>query len=105
MVGWSARSCQAGLGSGGLEPTTAEHPRRDAVEGRRLVQTYERVRVAPVAADAVAAVDEGDPHVGVVDQGVDEPHPHRPRTDHEVVDVHTARHPITQARHRHPDQP
>ena len=53
--------------------------------------------MAPVPANAVAPVDHGHTYVGVVDQGVDKPHPHGPSTDHEVVDVHTAGHLTTDA--------
>ena len=89
---------QPGLRPGGLDPTIAQHARGHAVEGGGLVQPDEGVRVAPVPADAVAPVDQGHPGVGVVDQGVDEAHPHRPCTDHEIVDVHQAGHRTTQTR-------
>ncbi len=96
---------QASLRPRGLEPTVGKHTRGDAVEGRGLVQSHEGVRVAPVPADAVAPLDHGHTYVGVVDQRVDKTHPHRPCTDHEVVDVHTAGHTTTQTRPRRPRQP
>ena len=56
------------------------------------MQADERVGVEPVPADAVPAVDQGHPDVGVVDQGVGERHAHGARTHHEVVGVDRARH-------------
>ena len=64
------------------------------------MQAHERVGLEPVAPDTVAAVDEGDAHVGVVDQGVGERHAHGPGPDHEVVGLDSARHEATQARAR-----
>ena len=56
------------------------------------MQSHERIRLAPVAAYAVAPVDHGHVDVDVVDQCVDETHSHGPRADHEVVAVQTAGH-------------
>ena len=54
-----------------LHAPAAEQRRGDAVEGGGLVQPNERVRLEPVPAHAVTAVDERHPHVvGMVDQGV-----------------------------------
>ena len=85
---------QALLGSALLQLPAAEHGRGDAVEGRGLVQPHERVRLEPVAADAVATVDQRHAYVGVVDQRVGEGHAHRTGTDHEVVGVDGARHAV-----------
>ena len=93
---------QARLGPALLHTAAAEHRRRDAVEGRGLVQPDERVGLEPVAADAVAAVDQGHAYVGVVDQRVGERHAHGAGADHEVVGLDGARHGSTQARDRRP---
>ena len=74
-----------------LHGTGPEHRRCDAVEHRRLVQLDERVGVLPVPAGRVAAVDERDVHVGVVDEGVREGHAHRAGADDEVVGLQRAR--------------
>ena len=62
------------------------------------MQADEGVGLEPVPADAVAPVDQGHAHVGVVDQRVGERHPHGPGADHEVVGLDTVRHPSTQTR-------
>ena len=49
------------------------------------MQLDERVRVEPVAAGRVAAIDEGDVHVRVIDQRVGERHAHGSRADDEIV--------------------
>ena len=64
------------------------------------MQPHERVGLEPVAADTVAAVDEGDAHVGVVDQRVGERHAHGPGADHQVVGLDCARHGATKAQAR-----
>ncbi len=74
-----------------------EHGRRDAVEHRRLMELYERVRVLPVTTGRVATVDKGHVHVRVVDQGVRERHAHRARAHDEVVGVRRS--------HRHGGRP
>ena len=87
---------QPGLRPAVLHPPTAEKRRRDAVEARGLVQPHERVRLEPVAADAVPAVDQSHADVGgVVDQRVSERHPHGAGPDHEVVGVDAAGHEVT----------
>ena len=86
---------QPRLGPAVLHPPTAEQRRRDAVEARGLVQLDERVRLEPVAADAVPAVDQRHPYVGrVVDQRVRERHPHGAGPDHEVVGLDAAGHDV-----------
>ena len=62
------------------------------------MQAHERVGLEPVAPDAVAAVDQGDAHVGVVDQRVGERHAHGPGPDHQVVGLDCACHLTTQPR-------
>ena len=78
---------QPGLRAVLLDRAGPEHGRRDAVEQRRLVQLHERIRVLPVPAGGVAAVDQGDMHVGVVDQRVGERHAHRACTHDQVIGV------------------
>ena len=68
-----------------LHRAAPEHGRRDAVEHRRLVQLDERVRVEPMPAGRVPAVDQRDVHIGVIDQRVGERHAHRARADDEIV--------------------
>ena len=91
---------QARLGTGPLDPTPAQHGRRDAVEGRGLVQPHERIGLAPVAPDTLPAVDERDPDVGVVDQRVGERHAGGAGPDHQVVGLHGVRHAATTAQPR-----
>ena len=81
----------------GLHPTAAEQRRGDAVERRRLVQAHEPVSVEPVASGAVPAVDDRHRHVCGGGEGVDERHPHRPRPDDQVVDVHDRLHALIRA--------
>ena len=78
-----------------LQLAAAEQGRRDAVEGRGLVQADEGVRLEPVPADAVATVDQGHADVGVVDQRVGEGHPHGAGAHHEIVGFDSARHEST----------
>lgn len=49
------------------------------------MQLHERVRVQPVAARGMAAVDEDDLDIGVIDQRVGERHTHRARTHDEEI--------------------
>ena len=91
---------QAGLGAVLLDPSAAQHGGRDAVEAGCLVQAHERVGLEPVAARPPAAVDQGHPDVGVVDQGVGVRHAHRPGPDDQVVGLDSACHGATQARAR-----
>jgi hypothetical protein len=49
------------------------------------VELHERVRVEPVPAGAMAALDHHDVGVAVLDQRVDEGHPERAGTDDEIV--------------------
>ena len=57
------------------------------------MQLDERVRLQPVATDAVPAVDQGHAHIGsVVDQRVRERHPHGAGAHHEVVGLDAAGH-------------
>ena len=70
-----------------LDRARTQHRRRHAVEHRRLVELHERVGVLPVTACGVATVDQGDVHIGVVEQRVGEGHPHRPGADDEIVGV------------------
>src|SRR6185295_3498719 len=51
-----------------LDGAAPEHGRRDSVEQRSLMELDEWVRVLPMPAGRVATVDEGDVHVGVIDQ-------------------------------------
>ena len=80
-----ARSCSPASGPRVLHRTVTEEGRRDAVELRRLVQLDERIGVLPVPARRMATIDEGDVHVGVVDQRVGERHAHGSGADNEVV--------------------
>ena len=89
---------QAGLGAVLLDPSATQHGGRDAVEAGCLVQAHERVGLAPVAARPPAAVDQGHPDVGVVDQGVGVRHAHRPGPDNQVVGLDSMCHGATQAR-------
>ena len=61
------------------------------------MQSHEGVRLEPVSADAVPAVDQGHADLGMVDQCVGERHPHGPRTYHEVVGFDPGRHGSTVA--------
>ena len=88
---------QSALRPVGLHPPAAQQRRGDAVERRRLVQAHEPVGVEPVASGAVTTVDDRDRHVGVGREGVDERHPHRPRADHQVVDVDDRLHALIRA--------
>ena len=58
------------------------------------MEPNERVRVEPVPADAVAAVDEGHGGVGVPDERVGERHPRRAGPDHHVVGLQHLGHPV-----------
>ena len=78
-----------------LHPPATQRRGRDTVEGGRLVQADEGVGVEPVPADAVPAIDQRHPHVGVVDQRVRERHAHGPGADDEVVHVEPLDHPVT----------
>ena len=49
------------------------------------MKPHERVRIEPVAAGPVPAIDQGDLPVGMPDQGVGESHARRPRSDHQVL--------------------
>jgi hypothetical protein len=60
------------LGTGGLELACAQGGGDDAIELGGLVEANEGVGIEPVAAGAVATVDEGDVDVSVVDERVDE---------------------------------
>ena len=67
----------------GLRPVLLDHAAaqdrgRGAVEGGGLVQAHERIGLEPVAADAMAPVDERDAYVGMVDERVREAHPVAP---------------------------
>ena len=68
----SRTDVQARLGALLLD-VPAEHRRGDTVERRGLVQPDERVVLQPVPACAVAAVDDRDACVGVVDERVGDP--------------------------------
>ena len=76
---------KAGVRAFSLGPVLSERGGVDAVEPRRLVELHERVRVQPVAAGAMAALDHHDVGVAVLDQRVDEGHPERADTDDEIV--------------------
>ena len=66
---------QAGFGPVLLDPIGTEPRRRHAIERRGLVQPHEGVRVQPVPADVVAAVDHDHTDLRVVDQSVRKRHP------------------------------
>ena len=55
------------------------------------MQSHERVGVDPVTGRRVAAIDDGDMDIGVVDQRVGKRDTHRATTDHEVVGGQCAR--------------
>ena len=73
------------LGAAVLNSPTPEQRRRHAIEGGCLVAAHEGIRVQPVTACTVPAVDDSYPHVGVVHQGVDEGHPARTRANYQVI--------------------
>ena len=52
------------------------------------MQLDEGVRIQPMAAWAVPPIDNDDLGVGMLNQGVDEPHPECACTDHEEVGLH-----------------
>ncbi len=62
-----------------LNAAAAEQRRRDPVERGGLVQADEGIGVEPVSADTVAPVDEGYPHIGVVDSASANARPWRRR--------------------------
>ena len=76
-----------------MDGASTEHGRRHAVEQRRLMKLDERVRVLPMPAGCMAAVDERDMHVRVIDQCICEGHAHGARTHDQVVGL--------QRSHRH----
>ena len=76
---------EARLRPGRLDRTGSEDGRRDAVEQGRLVQLDEWIRVEPVPAGRVAAIDERDVHVRVIDERVGERHAHGSCADDEIV--------------------
>ena len=83
---------EAGVGAGLVDAVGAQDARVHAVVRRRLVQPDERVRVEPVTARAMPAVDEDDLGVRIGQQRVDERHPRCPRPDDEIISlqlVHT----------------
>ena len=51
-----------------VDPVGAQHPRVDTVEGRRLVESHEGVRVVPMAARPVPTIHHHDFSIGLVDQ-------------------------------------
>ena len=57
------------------------------------MQSYERVRVEPVATDVVATVDHDHLTVRMVDEGVGEGEAGRPSADDQVVGPQRASHP------------
>jgi hypothetical protein len=71
-----SRSCptKPRLGSVLLNAAAAEQRRRDPVEGRGMVQADEGICLEPVSAHTVAPVDQGHPHIGVVDKSIHERH-------------------------------
>lgn len=52
------------------------------------MQLDEGVRIQPVAAWSVSPIDNDDLGVGILKQGVDEPHSECARADHEIVGLH-----------------
>lgn len=56
------------------------------------MQPHEWVGVKPMATRRVATIDHRDPGIGVPDQRVNEGHPHRARSDDQVVDGNRSRH-------------
>jgi hypothetical protein len=83
---------EARLRPGRLDRTGSEDGRRDAVEQGRLVQLDERVRVEPVPAGRVAAIDERDVHVCVIDERIGERHAHGSGADDEIVGFERSHH-------------
>ena len=51
------------------------------------MQPHERVRIEPVAAGPVPAIDEGDLHARMAGHGVGESHAGRPGPDYQVVSL------------------
>ena len=85
-VGEGGEVREAGVESGLLEVVGTEWPGADAVEGRRLMQRHERVRLVPVTAGLVVAVDHRDGRIRIVgEERVDEGHADCPGTDDEIV--------------------
>ncbi len=58
------------------------------------MQPDEGIGVQPVPTDPVAPIDQGHPHLGVVDQRVGERHAHGAGTHHEVVGLDHAGHAL-----------
>jgi hypothetical protein len=83
---------QARLGTGRLQRAGSHDGRRDAVEQGRLMQLDERICVEPVSPRGVAAIDERDVDIRVIEEGVGERHAHRPCADDEIVGFQRARH-------------
>ena len=71
-----------------LDPTPTQRRGVHPIDRGWLVQLDEGVRVQPVAAWTMAPIDHDDLGVGMLKQGVDEPHSECARTDHEVVGLH-----------------
>jgi hypothetical protein len=55
------------------------------------VKLDERVSILPVAPWCMPTIDKRDVHIGVIDQGVGERHPHSTGTDDDVVRAERAR--------------
>ena len=51
------------------------------------MQPHERVRIEPMAAGPVPAIDQGDLHLRMAGQGVGESHARRPGSDYQVVSL------------------
>ena len=71
-----------------LDPTPTQRGGVHPIVHGWLVQLDKGVRIQPVAAGAVPPIDDDDLGVGMLNQGVDEPHPECACTDHEVVGLH-----------------
>src|SRR5215831_3141602 len=51
------------------------------------MELHEWIRVLPMATGGIAPIDEGDVHIGVIDQRVGKGHAHRAGADDEIVRV------------------
>jgi hypothetical protein len=73
------------FGPAQLHRAATEHRGRDAVEHGRVVQLHERIRILPMTTWGMAAIDDRDVDVSVVDERVGERHAHRPCAHDQVV--------------------
>ena len=75
----------AGIRPGDIDGVPPKRYRADPIERGWLMQTHVGIRVDPVSARGVTAIDDRDRRSGVLEQRVGKCHPRSSRTDDEIV--------------------